>query len=488
MSLLCRCQLCLRLFAGLGAVALGLRSTSQTTWQRTYGGYGTDQAHAVCSSPTGGAVVVGSTGSFGDQGDAYIIHIDHEGELIWSRVIGGSGAQVAWDIVSAEGAYFVAGMSQAAAVGDFDGWIARIEEDGTVSWQRTIGTPEWDWFHSLGVEDGGLHLAGVTYQNGEADAWLVKADLQGGEIWQSVVGTPGDDEAHAVLVAPNGDLVVVGTAAVGDDSDAFVARFLPDGQLEWHALIGTDSLDAGFGACSTQDGGVALVGYTHGFRPHSQLMIAKVSVDGEEEWLQHWGEGGDFLSHAIIERLDGGFALAGVTSAFGAGGKDFFLLKADSDGGYDFGATFGGGGDDEAHDIDLTVDNGFIMVGSAQSFGPGPRSVFVVRTDSDADTESDVVTEFFDPVGEQVNPAYVGVSVFPNPTRAGERLTIRSSRVALLEYSLADMSGRILTHVDAPVAYYAEVSVPRGMQGMYILSAVFADGARLSFPLVVVSP
>ena len=55
---------------------------------------------------------------------------------------------------------------------------------------------------------------------------------------------------------------------------------------------------------------------------------------------------------------DGGFALAGFTWSTGAGLSDFWLLKADSEGGLEWQRSFGGVPRDAAHSLVQTSDGG----------------------------------------------------------------------------------------------------------------------------------
>src|SRR5690606_23032746 len=83
--------------------------------------------------------------------------------------------------------------------------------------------------------------------------------------------------------------------------------------------------------------------------------------------------------HEILELDNGDLVLAGWTEAFGAGGKDMYMWHTDAFGNYIEGPTFGGLADDEALAVCTTPDNGYMLAGSSTSYGPGARSVYVVR-------------------------------------------------------------------------------------------------------------
>ena len=83
---------------------------------------------------------------------------------------------------------------------------------------------------------------------------------------------------------------------------------------------------------------------------------------------------------------DGGFAIAGRTSSFGAGSSDFYLIKTDSGGNPQWSKTYGGQGSEEAYHLQQTTDDGFLIVGDSDSFGDGSTDGYVVKTNAIGDT------------------------------------------------------------------------------------------------------
>ena len=60
--------------------------------------------------------------------------------------------------------------------------------------------------------------------------------------------------------------------------------------------------------------------------------------------------------------------------------KDIYQLFADDLGNYISGPTFGTAGDEEAWDMDLTNDGGYVMTGTAIGPGPGYSAVYVIKS------------------------------------------------------------------------------------------------------------
>jgi len=57
-------------------------------------------------------------------------------------------------------------------------------------------------------------------------------------------------------------------------------------------------------------------------------LIGSVGASSEM-WSQTYGGTRSDAAYSLIETSDGGFAIAGYTDSFGAGGYDFWLVKTD---------------------------------------------------------------------------------------------------------------------------------------------------------------
>jgi hypothetical protein len=76
-----------------------------------------------------------------------------------------------------------------------------------------------------------------------------------------------------------------------------------------------------------------------------------------------------------------------MTSSFGAGGGDAWLVKVNQSGETLWTRTYGGVGSEYAFEAQETPDRGFILVGCTSSYGPNPGwNLYVVKTDSLGDT------------------------------------------------------------------------------------------------------
>lgn len=63
--------------------------------------------------------------------------------------------------------------------------------------------------------------------------------------------------------------------------------------------------------------------------------------------------------------------MAGQTYSFGAGGADFWLVKTDANGNEQWNRTYGGADLDSAKSLVITSDGGFALTGQTSSYGAG---------------------------------------------------------------------------------------------------------------------
>ena len=125
----------------------------------------------------------------------------------------------------------------------------------------------------------------------------------------------------------------------------------------------------------------------------SAAMQETINLDSQDppstEWNRIYGGTGSDETCALVRTSDGGYALAGWTASFGAGGWDVWLVKTDESGIMQWNRTYGGTNYDIARALVQTTDGGYALAGRTESFGAGDGDFWLVKTDA-----SGVVPEF----------------------------------------------------------------------------------------------
>ena len=206
----------------------------------------TDQAFAVALQGDGKIVTAGRRGS-----DVIVARYNADGSVDSSfgsttgRVITNFGAteQALALVLQPDGKIVVAGRTNRPAPnGNFDFALARYEAAGTLD--LTFGTAglvttdfggSVDRAFAMALQpDGKLVVAGDSDANFALARYNSNGSLDpgfgtGGKVITSFGGT---DQASAVILQPDGKIVVAGQTDTGVSIDFALARYLPDGSLD----------------------------------------------------------------------------------------------------------------------------------------------------------------------------------------------------------------------------------------------------------------
>jgi hypothetical protein len=150
----------------------------------------------------------------------------------------------------------------------------------------------------------------------------------------------------------------------------------------WTKTFGGTNIDVGYSIQQTNDGGFIIAGYTRSYGTMSgrNLLLIKTDMNGNQQWINGYGGNQDDEGSSVKQTLDGGYIAAGYTKSFGSGGSDLFLVKTDSLGNQLWSKNFGGTLDDEGFSVEV-LNNGYLVAGVTSSFGAGSRDVYLIKTD-----------------------------------------------------------------------------------------------------------
>jgi hypothetical protein len=357
-------------------------------WSRTYGGANGDGAHAVVQTGDGGYALAGYTDSYGaGQCDFWLVKTDSSGNVLWSRTYGGANGDGAHAVVqTGDGGYALAGLTYSFGAGGADFWLVKTDSAGTVLWNKTYGGANDDYSLSM-VEtgDGGYALAGYTdsYGAGGSDVWLVKTDGAGNVQWSRTYGGTHSDAAYSLVQTVDGGYALAGTTSSfgAGLEDFWLVKTDSSGIMQWSQTYGGTGYDRAYSLVQTGDGGYALAGWTGSFGAGLEdFWLVKTDSSGNVLWSRTYGGANEDIARAVVQTGDGGYALAGYTDSYGAGGYDFWLVKTDCAGVMEWSQTYGGASSDLAYSVVETGD-GYALASATYSFGAGLEDFWLVKTD-----------------------------------------------------------------------------------------------------------
>ena len=274
--------------------------------------------------------------------------------------------------------------------------LLRLDADGQLLWTRTYGGERSSSGHGVSSEsDGGFIVSGaIRSENGDtSDVYLLRVDSDGNELWSRTFGTPLNEVGGRVVgcestgywivgnsVDPN-DIVAdpraAGYAGFAGRSNIYVVRTDGQGHELWSRRMESETNTIAFGGAPADDGGIIILsGILHYPVNDNDIVLTKLSIDGDEIWSKTWTMG-SALGYSIISTSDGGYAMSGVRSVTGDPFRekaDALVIKVDADGNEMWSATYG----DEslvetACAIAETADGGFVSCGwqTPDLFTPG---------------------------------------------------------------------------------------------------------------------
>jgi hypothetical protein len=265
----------------------------------------------------------------------------------------------------------------------------KIRLDKKAAWNQTYGGNNYEDVFAFLIQtpDGGFALAGTTSSFGAGfyDIWLVKTDANGVAQWNQTYGGSNSESVSALIQTLDGGLALAGsTASFGAGfSDMWLVKTDANGVVQWNQTYGGNGNDGARALLQTPDGGFALAGSTSSFGAgYSDIWLVKTDENGVAQWNQTYGGNYNDFASALLQTPDGGLALAGSTSSFAAGSVDMWLVKTDANGVAQWNQTYGGDGDDLAYALLQTPDGGFALAGSTSSFAAGLWDMWLVKTDA----------------------------------------------------------------------------------------------------------
>ncbi|MBN1540744.1 DJ-1/PfpI family protein [candidate division KSB1 bacterium] len=184
------------------------------------------------------------------------------------------------------------------------------------------------------LPDGGFAVLGTTFSFGQGmcDMLLSKVDSLGELVWSQVFGGEGWEDGLALCTTEDGGLTMVGytTSTNPNGRDVLLVKTDAQGQLVWQKTFGGSGLEVGTAICETKDHGLALCGFVRSNETAEEdLLVIRTDAAGEMLWQKRIGHERSDRGNAIALTDDGGFLVVGATGSesLSSGNSDFWLLK-----------------------------------------------------------------------------------------------------------------------------------------------------------------
>ncbi len=332
-------------------------------WSRTYGSSGNENAFDVQQLP-GGDYLVGGV----SPGGFYVMELAPNGDTVWTRTYSlGAGPYMTREVQG--NGILLAGYKMNGGLGQ-DARFAKLSLTGDLLWSYLYG----GYFDQIvnaaaPTSDGGCVAAGqhVTGAFAMTGIMVMRIAANGDSVWMVTFPGSGADNAFDVATTSDDGCIVAGSYGT-NNNDAYFIRLDAAGNVVWTKQYGTTTgVEKAYCVIQTPDHGFFAVVVS----PNGG-MLYKLGVTGDTAWTKPL----PFGVYHIREVSGGRYVLAGQYNLNAA------IILLDPNGDVIWSRTYGGGKGDLARVAVGTADGGFILAGTATSFGAGGADFFVVNTDS----------------------------------------------------------------------------------------------------------
>jgi hypothetical protein len=321
-----------------------------------------------------------------------LIKTNAYGEEIWNQTYAdGSSGCISTLIQTMDGGFALAGGIRFSYASESMMWLMKVNSDGRKLWSsyyRGFGYNYASASSLIQTSDKGFALAGYiqSLYPFSLNMYLVRTDKRGVELWNQFYGEDQDSYAEAIIQTTDGGFVLAGytTFSNANFKDIWLVKTDTTGLVIWNRYYGGkegNSL-AISKLVQTSDRGFALAGFSSSRTDSGDGWLLKTDSIGNPKWNHSYGGVDDDYFSDLIQTTDGGFALTGSTRSSGAGQNDMWLVKTDIAGNLEWNHTYGGKHTEFANSLVQTNDGGFALAGSSSSYGAGSSDMWLVRTDT----------------------------------------------------------------------------------------------------------
>jgi hypothetical protein len=212
-------------------------------------------------------------------------------------------------------------------------------------------------------------------------------DVDGNQIAEFDLSTPDTISEQSGNVIVRDDTLLVGMAYqrvltdTGIQGDAVLICHSSEGLIHWKRTFGEQGrLDIPQRVALTDDYGYVLVGQVTIVTgsDDGQVWLVKTDEIGIVEWEQTYGGSNYDNGSDVVQTPDGGYLLLGWTRSYGAGQRDFYLIKTDSEGNEEWYETYGTTAEEIGKNILGLSDGNYLLTGSGSQIGGSLGRIYKV--------------------------------------------------------------------------------------------------------------
>lgn len=156
------------------------------------------------------------------------------------------------------------------------------------------------------------------------------------------------------------------------------------GAIVWQKSFGGSATDHANTIIATSDGGYLIAGSTAssngdvtGHHGGTDFWVVKTDASGNFQWQKTYGGSGNDDAYSVIQTSDGGYIIGGNTTSTDGdvtgqhGNSDIWIVKTDGAGTLQWQRALGGNGIETIGSVELATSGGYIVLGTTQTVNNG---------------------------------------------------------------------------------------------------------------------
>ena len=340
--------------------------------------------------------------------------------------------------------------------GSEDAYVLKFDSTGLLTFSTFFGGTASEQSNDIAIDHfGNIYITGTTYSSdfpiknaynntygGSADVFIAKFDPTGNLLFSSYLGGSNYDLGDSLALDDFGNCYITGNtqstnfplknnmgSSFRGNSDIFVAKFSPSGDLLFSTLLGGSLIEFGYDITVNSLNNIFITGRTMSddfpmknafnatYPGNNAVFITSFNSSGSIMYSTYFGGSGADAGESIHIDSNNNYYITGYTlsknfptkNAFNAtnnGNYDVFCTKFNQSNQLIFSTYFGGSNDDTGMGITTDSDNSIIISGYSAS----PDFPVLQAFDSSYAGNNDAFVTKLDPSGSLLYSSFFGGS------------------------------------------------------------------------------
>ena len=228
----------------------------------------------------------------------------------WQAIWASEYHDDAWDVAAdSQGNSYVVGSSGPDAI------LLKFNITGGLVWNTTWNNCEQDIATAVATNsDGSVYVAGTTTDSVEndSDVFILRFSNEGSLIWQRIHEAAGNQHTRSMTCDNEGNLAICGSS---NNNQLLALSYSSEGKNRWSKTLTYSGNCTAFDITHDSMNGLFITGSVYNeTQGNTDLLLVRLSSDGEVKWYRHWSDSGHDIGYAVDICQNGRIAVTGYSA------------------------------------------------------------------------------------------------------------------------------------------------------------------------------